>query len=64
MDDDGADVQSNIDEAIIGDLAAQITSLKDLMKKKFDKMEISQHEKRNVMEAKLKKLIKDNESKF
>lgn len=34
------------------------------MTKKLDKMEISQHEKRNVMEAKLKKLIKSNETAF
>ena len=34
------------------------------MKKKLSKMEVSQHEKRNVMEAKLKKLIKANESVF
>ena len=57
------DVQSSIDEAV-GDIAQQVSNLRETMKKKLQKIEISSQEKRNVMEAKLKKLIKTNESEF
>lgn len=58
----GDDVHSSIDEAMIGELSDQITALKELMEKKFEKSDISTHDKIKVLEAKLKKMIKESES--
>lgn len=47
----------------IDGLSDEVTKLKDLLVKKMERIELAGHEKTKVVEAKLKKLIKDSTAK-
>lgn len=53
------DLQELSVEEVAGELGQEITKLKELMSKKIEKLDEKVQERQQVMEAKLKKTIKD-----